>query len=48
MVKRGKSAAHLILRWKGGAPTVIDLALPRKRQAARMKTRSRSCTGWPH
>jgi DNA invertase Pin-like site-specific DNA recombinase len=32
-VKRDKSAAHLVLRWKGGALTEIDLALPRKRQA---------------
>jgi DNA invertase Pin-like site-specific DNA recombinase len=32
-VERDKSAAHLILRWKGGALTEIDLALPRKRPA---------------
>jgi len=32
-VERDKSAAHLTLRWKGGALTEIDLALPRKRQA---------------
>jgi DNA invertase Pin-like site-specific DNA recombinase/predicted DNA-binding transcriptional regulator AlpA len=32
-VERDKSAAHLTLRWKGGALTEIDLALPRKCQA---------------
>ena len=32
-VERDKSVAHLTLRWKGGALTEIDLALPRKRQA---------------
>ncbi len=32
-VERDKSAAHLTLRWKGGALPEIDLALPRKRQA---------------
>ena len=32
-VERDKSAAHLTLRWKGGALTEIDFALPRKRQA---------------
>jgi hypothetical protein len=32
-VERDKSAAHLTLRWKGGALTEIDLILPRKRQA---------------
>jgi predicted DNA-binding transcriptional regulator AlpA len=32
-VERDKSAAHLTLRWKGGALAEIDLALPRKRQA---------------
>jgi DNA invertase Pin-like site-specific DNA recombinase len=32
-VERDKSAAHLTLRWKGGALTEIDLTLPRKRQA---------------
>ena len=32
-VERDKSAAHLTLRWKGGALTEIDLALPHKRQA---------------
>jgi hypothetical protein len=32
-VERDKSAAHLTLRWKGGALTEIDLALPRKRPA---------------
>jgi HlyD family secretion protein len=32
-VERDKSAAYLTLRWKGGALTEIDLALPRKRQA---------------
>ena len=32
-VKRDKSVAHLTSRWKGGALTEIDLALPRKRQA---------------
>lgn len=32
-VERDKSAAHLTLRWKGGALSEIDLALPRKRQA---------------
>ena len=32
-VERDTSAAHLTLRWKGGALTEIDLALPRKRQA---------------
>jgi len=32
-VERDKSAAHLTLRWKGGALTEIDLALPVKRQA---------------
>src|SRR5213079_1075450 len=32
-VERDKAAAHLTLRWKGGALTEIDLALPRKRQA---------------
>jgi len=31
--ERDKSAAHLTLRWKGGALSEIDLALPRKRQA---------------
>ena len=33
-VERDKSAAHLTLRWKGGALTDIDVALPVKRQAA--------------
>ena len=32
-VERDKSAAHLTVRWKGGALTEIDLALPVKRQA---------------
>jgi DNA invertase Pin-like site-specific DNA recombinase/predicted DNA-binding transcriptional regulator AlpA len=32
-VKRDKSAAHLTIRWKGGALTDIDVALPVKRQA---------------
>jgi predicted DNA-binding transcriptional regulator AlpA len=32
-VERDKSTAHLTLRWKGGALTEINLALPRKRQA---------------
>ena len=32
-VERAKSAAHLTIRWKGGALTDIDLALPVKRQA---------------
>ena len=32
-VERDKSAAHLTLRWKGGALTEIDLALPRTRPA---------------
>jgi DNA invertase Pin-like site-specific DNA recombinase len=32
-VERDKSAAYLTLRWKGGALTEIDLALPHKRQA---------------
>jgi DNA invertase Pin-like site-specific DNA recombinase/predicted DNA-binding transcriptional regulator AlpA len=32
-VERDKSAAHLTLRWKGGALTEIDLALPRSRPA---------------
>ena len=32
-VERDKSAAHLTLRWKGGALTDIDVALPVKRQA---------------
>jgi DNA invertase Pin-like site-specific DNA recombinase/predicted DNA-binding transcriptional regulator AlpA len=32
-VERDKSAAHLTLRWKGGALTDIDIALPVKRQA---------------
>ena len=32
-VERDKLAAHLTLRWKGGALTEIDLALPRKRHA---------------
>ena len=32
-VERDKAAAHLTLRWKGGALTDIDLALPRMRQA---------------
>ena len=32
-VERDKSAAHLTLRWKGGALTEIDLDLPVKRQA---------------
>jgi DNA invertase Pin-like site-specific DNA recombinase len=32
-VERDKSAAHLTIRWKGGALTDIDLALPVKRQA---------------
>jgi hypothetical protein len=32
-VERDKSAAHLTLRWKGGALAEIDLILPRKRQA---------------
>jgi predicted DNA-binding transcriptional regulator AlpA len=32
-VERDKFAAHLTLRWKGGALTEIDLALPRKRPA---------------
>jgi DNA invertase Pin-like site-specific DNA recombinase/predicted DNA-binding transcriptional regulator AlpA len=32
-VERDKSAAHITIRWKGGALTDIDLALPVKRQA---------------
>jgi predicted DNA-binding transcriptional regulator AlpA len=32
-IERDKSAAHLTLRWKGGALSEIDLALPVKRQA---------------
>ena len=32
-VERDKSAAHLTMRWKGGALTDIDVALPVKRQA---------------
>ena len=32
-VERDKSAAHLTLRWKGGALTDIDLGLPRSRPA---------------
>jgi hypothetical protein len=32
-VDRDAFAAHLTLRWKGGAPTEIDLALPRSRPA---------------
>jgi DNA invertase Pin-like site-specific DNA recombinase len=32
-VERDKSAAHLTLRWKGGALTDIDVTLPVKRQA---------------
>lgn len=32
-VERDKSAAHLTLRWKGGALIEIDLVLPVKRQA---------------
>ena len=32
-VDRDASAAHLILRWKGGALTDIDVALPRSRPA---------------
>ena len=32
-VERDKSAAHLTLRWKGGALTEIDLGLPRSRPA---------------
>jgi DNA invertase Pin-like site-specific DNA recombinase len=32
-VEREKAAAHLTLRWKGGAFTAIDLALPRSRPA---------------
>jgi DNA invertase Pin-like site-specific DNA recombinase/uncharacterized protein YndB with AHSA1/START domain len=32
-VERDKSAAHLMLRWKGGVLSEIGLALPRKRQA---------------
>ena len=32
-VERDKSAAHLTIRWKGGALTDIDLALSTKRQA---------------
>lgn len=32
-VERDTSAAHLTVRWKGGALTEIDLALSRKRQA---------------
>lgn len=32
-VDRDKSAAHLILRWKGGALTDVDVPLPRSRPA---------------
>jgi hypothetical protein len=32
-VERDAFAAHLTLRWKGGAPTEIDLDLPRSRTA---------------
>lgn len=32
-VERAKSAAHITIRWKGGALTDIDLELPVKRQA---------------
>jgi predicted DNA-binding transcriptional regulator AlpA len=32
-IERDKSAAHLTLRWKGGALNEIDLVLPVKRQA---------------
>jgi len=32
-VDRDKAAAHLTLRWKGGALNEIDLALPRSRPA---------------
>jgi hypothetical protein len=32
-VDRGKAAANLTLRWKGGALYEIDLALPRSRPA---------------
>jgi DNA invertase Pin-like site-specific DNA recombinase/predicted DNA-binding transcriptional regulator AlpA len=32
-IERDKSAAHLTLRWKGGALSEIDLVLPVKRQA---------------
>ena len=32
-VERDKAAAHLTLRWKGGALNEIDLALPRSRPA---------------
>ena len=32
-VERDKCAAHLTLRWKGGALTEIDLSLPRSRPA---------------
>jgi hypothetical protein len=32
-VDRDAFAAHLTLRWKGGALTEIDLALPRSRKA---------------
>src|SRR5499427_1457489 len=33
-VEREKSSAHLMLRWKGGALTEIDLDLPRSRPAS--------------
>src|SRR5262249_42062728 len=32
-VDRAKAAAHLALRWKGGAPNEIELTLPRSRPA---------------
>ena len=47
-VERDKRAAHLTLRWKGGALTEIDLRLHAhgRRPYARMRTRSRSCAAW--
>ena len=50
-IERDKAAARLTLRWKAGALTEIDLALPRSLPATIRTdedtvTRSRSCAGW--
>ena len=48
-VERDKAAAHLTLRWKGGALTrsIWRCRARGRPRYAPMRTRSRSCAGWP-
>ena len=45
-VERDKSAAHLMLRWKGGALGSGACLARGEQPCAPMRTRSRSCTAW--